>query len=203
MINEFVKFCTELFPSISPYTKEGLKKAIEEYKTLQKKFLCLNEKPYEKISQGDIFSDIPFYYTDECGDQCIITAKAQLLSNTCDADHDDNIILAAVYPISDISDNAQKLISIKNNTTYNLFYIPDSGADQYVVDFSMLNSISRHSFNAYRECGKIKTLASLSDFGYYLFLAKLTVFFMRPESADVRDSRFVLNGHTPPDFSTV
>ena len=33
MLSEFIDFCTELFPSISPYTKEQAKVAMEQFET--------------------------------------------------------------------------------------------------------------------------------------------------------------------------
>ena len=72
-----------------------------------------------------IFSEIPFFYTDDNGDLKIIRRKAQLLSNTCDATRDKTLLFAAIHPLADIQENPSMISNITKNQRYNTFYLPD------------------------------------------------------------------------------
>lgn len=40
MINDFINFVQELFPSISPYTKDKVKDSIKQFEVSGKKMIC-------------------------------------------------------------------------------------------------------------------------------------------------------------------
>ena len=125
MIPEFIDFCKELFPSISPYTRDQAKRAMEQFENLYGNPKLVAHPKDAELYQGDIYTEIPFLYTNENGEQTCIMRKAQLLTNTCDAVRDDNLIFAAIHPCEEFSKTAKDLVSIKGNHTFRLFYIPD------------------------------------------------------------------------------
>ena len=57
------------------------------------------------------------------------------------------------------------------------------------MDFSLLNTFSKDVLNRMIEKGKVVKETSLNQFGFYLFLCKLTVCFMRPEDEEVQKDR--------------
>lgn len=187
MINEFIDFVTEVFPSIHPYTKEQVKASIQQFEKsgVQRKFSMHSALPH--LAQGDIFEDsIPFIKQGKNGDLSVLKAKAILLSNTCDSERDDILIFAPLIPISSLEMDEQ---TIKSNQIYRLLYFPDPLIEEYVVDLSLLNSFSRVMFENKLTEGKFKKVMSLNDLGYYLFLCKLTVHLMRPEDTGVQKIR--------------
>lgn len=115
--------------------------------------------------------------------------KAQLLTNTCDAVRDDNLIFAAIHPCEEFSKTAKDLVSIKGNHTFRLFYIPDPETQDLLIDFSLLTTLSRNTFLSLLQKGIVHRIAALSQIGYYMFICKLTVFFMRPEDVQVNKDR--------------
>lgn len=187
MMNEFIDFVTEVFPSIHPYTKEQVKASIQQFEKsgVQRNFSMHSALPY--LAQGDIFGDlIPFIKQDKNGELSVLKAKAILLSNTCDSERDDILIFAPLIPIKSLDMDEQ---AVKSNQIYRLLYFPDPLIEEYVVDLSLLNSFSRVMFeNKLRE-GKFSKIMSLNDLGYYLFLCKLTVHLMRPEDTGVQKIR--------------
>ena len=187
MISDFVRFCGELFPSISPYTATRTLDAIEQFRLNGKTVKYLMMKPFEIMCQGDIFENIPFLRYDDNGNIKSANLKAQILTNTCDCQRDEYLTFAAMLPISDYSQG--QFDAIKRNVTFRLLYMPDTYVKEYVIDFSLLTTIPRTLINQAIEIGKINRLASLSQIGFHLFIAKLTVYFMRPEDAGVNDSR--------------
>lgn len=61
-------------------------------------------------------------------------------------------------------------------------------SDEY-VDFEMINTISRDAFNRFLDTNKVRRIASLTLVGYYMFICKLSIFFMRPEDVEVNSGR--------------
>lgn len=92
MTKELIKFTSELFPSISSYTKENVNKAIEQfdYESLE----WFRQTPLHYLSQGDIIQKIPFTFVDENGKKDTILTKGIILSNTCDVN---NSLINRIY----------------------------------------------------------------------------------------------------------
>ena len=189
MIADFIEFCYRLFPSIDPYTKEQAKLCMKQFENVNGALLTSRYNEAEDLTQGDIFSEIPFFYIDNNGQQKMIRRKAQLLSNTCDAVRDNTLIFAALHPIDEFTSNKSMIEGIKQNHRYSALYLPDNPISDEFVDLEMINTISREAFISFLEMGKVRRVASLTQVGYYMFLCKLTVFFMRPEDVEVNSSR--------------
>lgn len=188
MIPEFIDFCQELFPCIDPYTIEQAKLAMTQFEGVNGPILTKQYDSFD-LYQGDIFTAIPFYYIDETGQQKRVMRKAQLLSNTCDAVRDNLLLFAAVHPLSDYSNNPSMVDGIVKNKKFSTLYLPDQLLEKECVDFELINSMSRTTFLKLCEEGKVKRITSLNRIGYYMFLCKMTVFFMRPEDTTVNTSR--------------
>lgn len=188
MMVEFIDFCKELFPSIQPYTAERAKAAMKQFERNGSTLSYItNTLDKNVLYQGDIFSDIPFYYTKSDGTYGTAKHKAQLLTNTCDAVRNENLNFAAILPLNEFSKELQN--SMVKNKTYQFFYVPDFQTKDYVIDFGLITSISREAFCKALDINKIKKIVSLSNIGYYMFICKLTVYFMRPEDAEVNNQR--------------
>lgn len=188
MIAEFIEFCHHIFPNIDPYTKEQARVAMAQFERSSQPSLTKMETSND-LFQGDIFSEIPFFYIDENGKQKMIKCKAQLLSNTCDATRDKTLLFAALHPLKDFGDNPSMIDNLKRNKKYNAFYLKDSMLSDEYVDFEMINTISRDAFNRLLETNKVRRIASLTLVGYYMFICKLSIFFMRPEDVEVNSGR--------------
>ena len=186
MLDEFIDYAQSLFPSISPYVKERTKAAIKQFELKGKKLNLFNYEAYEYLTQGDIFEGIPFTRIAEDGNISIYRGKGMLISNTCSADHDDEIVIAPLLEINLLGLNKTDIV---NNLHYRLLYLPDERYEKYAVDFSLLNTFNKDTLNRMIEQGKVVKETSLNQFGFYLFLCKLTVCFMRPEDEEVQASR--------------
>lgn len=188
MIPEFIDFCHQIFPHIDPYTKEQAKIAMQQFEGISRPSLTKIESEPD-LYQGDIFSEIPFFYYDKDGQQRLIRRKAQLLSNTCDATRDDMLLFAALHPLKDFSGNISMVDNIKKNRKYSAFYLNDTILSDEYIDFEMINTFSREAFNKLLQEKKVRRIASLTLVGYYMFICKLSIFFMRPEDVEVNSSR--------------
>ncbi len=186
MISEFVSFVEELFPSITPYTKEQVRQAIRQFEQSGQQYKYCMHEPVSYLAQGDIVDALPFIKYDEKGNQSLLKTKGILLSNTCDAENDDVVVFAPLLPIDKIKLERSVVTS---NLIYRFLYIPDSNLLDYVVDMSLINSFSKNLIETGIVQNKLNKVASLNQFGYYLFLCKLTVHLMRPEDREVQTVR--------------
>ena len=188
MIPEFIDFCKELFPSISPYTKEQAKKAMQQFEDKYGPVLSKTCSTFDLL-QGDIFTEIPFFFTADNGDLKVIHRKALLLSNTCDASRDKTLLFAAIHPLADLKENPSMVSNITKNQRYSTLYFPDENLKDEFVDLELISTISRESFLKLHADKKVHRIASLTIVGYYMFICKLTVFFLRPEDVEVNAAR--------------
>ncbi len=194
MMQEFITFVQKLFPSIDPYIASQVSVAIKQFERKRCQDDDVKRPLYDffttgslgdYLAQGDIIDNLPFVLLDpETGEESFRELPGILLSNTCDAEREDYIIFAPLLPKYEMYKQLQDNFS--TNLTYNLMYFPDTHFSEYVIDLSLMRSFPREpivSSDAYRK------IASLNDFGYYLLLCKLTVYFLRPEDTDVQIAR--------------
>lgn len=187
MLEEFVNYIQKIFPSIDPYVQDKTKNAIKLFHKSEDKLCWFNSTPYEYLAQGDIVDNIPFYNVDKNGNLRVFRTKGILISNTCSASREETIIFAPLLKIESL--NLKNLNDIKKNLYYRLMYIPTTKYQDFVIDFSIMSSFNREFINNKIKEGKIKKEVSLNQMGYYLFIAKLTIWFMRPEDSSVQVDR--------------
>lgn len=189
MMKELVEFYEEIFPSISPYTASEAKKACEQFKNDGKTFSTTMTNCLEGLSQGDIFSEIPFVFIGKDGNQRILKARAMLLTNTCDCVRNERLQFAALFKVNDFSEEEATRESIRHNKLFQCLYLPDVRLNDEFVDFGLICSYDRELFTQLINAEKVRKIASLSQVGYYILLTKLTVYFLRPEDGGVNESR--------------
>lgn len=186
MLDEFIEFTQSLFPSINPYVKAQTKASIKQFESNGKKLNLFNGVPYDFLAQGDILEGIPFTRMEKDGTISGQKGKGMIISNTCSADHDDEIVIA---PLLNLDMLGLKREDIVSNLHYRLLYLPDVRYENYVVDFSLMNTFNKELLNKMITQKFVIKEASLNQFGFYLFLCKLTICFMRPEDEEVQEDR--------------
>ncbi len=186
MISEFFNFVQELFPSISPYTKESVKKAIEQFNIDSLEWFM--PSIIDNLSQGDIIDCLPFSFIDENGNEIINLLKGIVLSNSCDIDNHDYIVIAPLFEIKDVLKNEDSINKLRKNQHYDKMCFTNSYLDNMFVDFSKSSSFNTSLIKKLLN-GKTKVQYSLNQYGYYLLLTKLTIYFLRPEDKENNDLR--------------
>lgn len=189
MLNEFVDFCAEIFPSISPYKIEALKNAMDQFNFEGKTFCVCQSTPLEYLAQGDVFGELPFTYFDDDGEEKLIYRKSILLSNTCDASRRDFLIFAAIQEF-ETNDNGAEQFSentikdIKLNRMSQFLYLPCTELQSEMVDFGLINTFSRNAIIKMINTNTLKKKISLNEYGFYMLLSKLTIYFCRRQDLD-------------------
>lgn len=189
MIGEFITFVEKMFP-MDPYVAEQARVAIRQFELSKERrtenplYNFFLPTPISHLSQGDIIGgNVPFELEDpDTGEIMVYRGPGILLSNTCDAERDSYIVISPLLPLEEMYRGRKKDFS--TNLTYNLLYFPDSNFSDYVIDLTIMNTFSRKVIT-----DNYHTVASLNQFGYYLFLCKLTVQLMRPEDEGVHIQR--------------
>lgn len=189
MMRELIEFYEEIFPSISPYTADEAKRACEQFENSDNTFSVAMTSCFEELSQGDIFSEMPFVFIDKEGKQCILKADALLLSNTCDCVRNEKLQFAALFKVSDFSEDEETRKNIRHNRMFQCLYLPDTRLNDEFVDFGLICSYDRELFLRLVKEQKVKKKISLSQIGHYILMTKLTVYFLRPEDSEVYASR--------------
>jgi len=183
----FESLIKELFPSITESTKEQIKSAIKQFNVHPQ--LLYQSISDETIYQGDIIKEIQFVTLISYNKYSKKTLSGMLISNTCDYVNRELILIAPIYPFNYIKDrykNRSFVESLKMNTIYDKFYLPNYKKDNdYVVDFSGINSVKADYLLDSIKNNKITKIMSLSQYGFYFFLTKLTVYLMRREAPNI------------------
>lgn len=191
MLNEFIDFVDSVLPSVDPDFRDGAKKAITQFEKEGHQIKYLTQNVLEQLSQGDVVSKIPFFYFDKEGKQKIFSADALVLSTSCHIDQKESIIMVPVLPLDAFTGN---MLELKRNTVYDYMYIPDEVMSKKFVNFQIANTYNKELIMTGLREGRIKRIASLNQIGYYLFVVKLTVYFMRKEDEGTLQERANLVG---------
>lgn len=186
MLNEFIDFVDSILPSVDPDFRDGVKDAILQFEKNGEQLKYMMLCPLDELSQGDIISKVPFIYFDENGDQETFVADAMVLTTSCHIDNKDKIVLAPVLPLEGFYGD---LLSLKKNTIFDFMYIPDDGMEDKYISFEYITSYSKDLIINGINNNRIKRLGSLNQLGYYFFIVKLTVFFMKKEDAMTLNAR--------------
>jgi hypothetical protein len=174
--------------------KEGLLKALKDFPRNAPYYLTgqYKEEYQEKLLQGDGWTKLKIFnfYTGEKA-----SINGIVLSNTCDVTPENardipvNIVFAPIVPLSAYSAALekggissekiqQKIQAIKAQQITTIFYLPagDGFDKDHIVLLDDIHTIPAKAFEQEAEKSKQFTL---SLFGFYLFVFKLSVHFCR------------------------
>ena len=187
-LEAFINYSYQLFPNIDSSIKQSLSDVLQQFDIT--KFNWFSPNNLGGINQGDILDKIPFIFQDENGKINLFQTKGMVISNSCDVENDSEVILAPLIPYAnsnEFNDNQKKdILNNKYNAKMCLSY---SEIDNYYIDLAGMQSFNKHFILKLFEEKKIKLEYSLSQFGWYFLLTKLTIHFMRMEDHELFASR--------------
>jgi hypothetical protein len=178
---------------ILPEHKEEFLKYLKNFPDgIQKWLYAENITDADSLYQGDILINIPTCFIDNDGDTIVGEDVVSLISNTCDMQRDRNDFII-VSPIVFFKEYKESFINtkigientlndIRKNRIFSYFYLPPKKYfSESFIDFSRMIAISSPYLNKIKASIPEKCLLSLSPYGFYLFLIKLTFHFARME----------------------
>ena len=154
-------------PSIPLDKIENIKFAINQF-NLEGKSIKITSELLDCFSQGDIISGIPFIYYERDGNQSVGVYNAMVLSNTCDIQRNENILVAPIFPVSEYIH--KDITSLKKNYIYEFMYFDDIIIGESYINFGIINSINRVMIEEGIKLNKFNRIRSLTDIGYYMFI---------------------------------
>jgi len=183
----FAELYRSLFPSISEGVFKELRRYLIENPHLEKWLYA--PATFNHLAQGDIVKALPACFIDAIGNvkKAKTPLPALLLSNTCDMSADTSqprkqrYTIVPLLPFMEEKYNAEKIQSIKDNTVTDIIYLPNIPflKGNYIAQLDMACSISsEYVHNIIQE----QERSSLSQKGYYYFMAKLSLHLTRPEN---------------------
>lgn len=168
--------------------KKYLKNLIGQFD--DKKDELYNCEKNDNLVQGDVLTEIVFLNIFDQGKAIKKKLKGMIISNSCDIENDENILVAPVYDYSEdvrMQNNDQSYIfNLKKNIICEKFYLPEyKEYSGFVVNFSKATSFNSNYFKSNVKDNSINRVASLSLNGWYFLMNKLALYLFRPESDDV------------------
>lgn len=185
MIDQFIDYTYQIFPSIDTNVKNGIKTLMSQFDTTKPNWFT-NSLPI--LSQGDILDDIPFSYINSNGDEIVYKTKGMILSNTCDLTRDQFIIIAPLIPFNH-DFKPETVNNIKHNIVSGKMCLTNCELDNYYIDFSRSSSFVRNIIIDLYDKQKIKRIHSLSQFGFYFLCSKIAIYYLRVENYDNFNTR--------------
>jgi hypothetical protein len=142
------------------------------------------------IFQGDVLVEIPLCFVDEDGDIVKGTDSVAMISNSCDMQpsRKETVIASPIISLAEYEEHLRnagetgldnKLTDVRHNKIFSFFYLPQSKSfSESFIDFSRMVTINSSYIN---RIFSGKRMLSLSRYGFYLFLIKLTFHLARME----------------------
>lgn len=181
-------FQRQLPPFLTSAKKQEILDAIKDFPEKFNPYQYVKDDPFAE--QGDIFSEVPFYFYETNQREPKI---AMVLSNACDISPENKryapvkVITALLLKFDSYSDLIRRHLSsasatsierdIKSQKITDMMYLPKGASlkEDYILKFDCLTTIPLKEFLTNRG----ERLARLSLFGYYMLLFKLSVHFCR------------------------
>ena len=187
-LEEFINYCNQIFPAIDSSIKNNIKEALKQFNI--SKFSWFSTDSLGVVCQGDILNKIPFTFQEENGNSYAFITKAMVISNSCDIENDKDILLAPLIPYFDTNEfNENQKQDLLNNKYNGKMCLSYSSVGNYYVDFSRIQSFNKDLIVNLINTNKIQLEHSLSQFGWYFLLTKLTIHFMRIEDHKLFSTR--------------
>lgn len=171
----------DAFPAVDPAKARAYLSDLARYTPIRSDLFA--SAPPAQICQGDILEAISFLedYGDEYRES---SGPGLLLSHSCDVDQGERLVFAACRSFAGYRDHPSQG-DIRRNTYFSLFFlgsVPSAG--DLVADFNTLQSIDRRYLLEQVRSGSVRRISSFTPYGYYYFIAKLTVHFLRAQSEE-------------------
>lgn len=182
MLAEFAQFVSEVFPSVTPATaKQLIEKAGAAGLTGEQLFAT---QLGNVLCQGDIVDGLSWIVEGENGTYGRAILPGMLLSHSCDVDNDEWLTFA---PCASFNRNDPKAGAIGKNEVFDLYYMPPHRSrSAAVADFAQVQSMRAERILIGIAAGSYLRTDSLTMLGYYHFVLKLSMHYLRPQSAQER-----------------
>ena len=186
MLEEYVRLLGQLIPPVDPDVARKVIEGVRRDRPTPNQLYAIPAP--DGICQGDVIGPVTFKWVGDEGEWVEDRGLSLVISNSCDAENDDFITVALCFEYQEfaadaaISATADFVVGVANNLVTNLLFLPAvPGAGDLVGDLSTVLAVSRLFLERGIADGSVHRYSALSPFGYYVFLSKLSLHYLRPE----------------------
>jgi len=186
-LGELIKFFNEVFPILPGSEKP--EQALRQFHAEEIGVIQVIRSPLQLWAQGDILEPIPFIDWTEEGEPVFWEAPGMIMTSTCDLDRKENIVLCPCLKLTELKElSAYK--SIPENTIFDFLFLGKClTGDEWVVDLSHPMTLPRQRIEKRIEEGNISRKHSLTDKGWYLFITKFAIKYLRSDDFETMNQR--------------
>jgi hypothetical protein len=178
----FAEFVQSLFPGVNPETAKQCIQDLTNDPPEPRELFALTLP--NDIYQGDMLEPVDFLGYGADGGYVESSLVGMLMSHSCDMAEDQKVIFAACHP-ADRYHAHSAWGQIRRNRFYELMYlagVPTKG--DVIVDLATVQTVPTSRIRDQLAENNLTRISSFTPIGYYFFVAKLTVHFLRAREDD-------------------
>ncbi len=186
--DEFADYIERVFP-IPGLAFNDPVKTLEQFYFENIGAIKLVREPLTEWAQGDIIDALPFADFNDNGEIVSSTKPGIIASSSCDLDRKEKIVF---FPCirSDTLQALSSYNSIIKNKVFEFFYVGETAMGyKVVVDLNHPMSLPRERVLKNLELGRITRKHSLTREGWYLFITKFSMNYLRADDSDTMEKR--------------
>ncbi len=188
-LGDLVKLFNEAFPILPGSSLDEPEQALRQFYAEEIGVIQMIRDPLPLWAQGDILELIPFVDWSEEGEPVFFEAPGMIINSTCDLDRKENIVLCPCFMLNDLKQlSAYKDIS--KNTVFDFLFLGKClKGDEWVVDLSHPMTLPRQRIEKRIEENSVSRRHSLTDKGWYLFITKFAIKYLRSDDFETMSQR--------------
>jgi hypothetical protein len=183
------RYFDEAFPILPGSSPREPEQALDQFYNEQIGVIQAVRDPLPEWSQGDIIDPIPFIDWSDEGEPMYFNAPGMIVNSSCDLDRKENIVICPCLMLSDLK-GLRAYNDISKNTVFDFLFIGKCiNGDEWAVDLSRLMTLPRKRILAKINEGSIGRKHSLTDKGWYLFITKFAMKYLRSDDPETMGQR--------------
>ncbi|MDZ8083146.1 MAG: hypothetical protein RMX35_29285 [Nostoc sp. DcaGUA01] len=188
-LGELIRLFNEAFPILPGSPVGEPEQYLRQFYAEEIGVIQMIRNPLPLWAQGDILEPIPFIDWSEEGEPVFFEAPGMIMNSTCDLDRKENIVLCPCLMLTDLKQlSAYK--DIRKNTVFDFLFLGEClTGDEWVVDLSHPMTLPRQRIKKRIEEGSVSRKHSLTDKGWYLFITKFAIKYLRSDDFETMSQR--------------
>jgi len=188
-LGELIKLFNEACPILPGSPAGEPEQALRQFYAEEIGLIQIIRNPLPLWAQGDILEPITFVTWSEEGEPGFFEAPGMIINSTCDLDRKEEIVLCPCIMLSELKQlSAYK--DIPKNTVFDFLFLGSClTGDEWVVNLSYPVTLPRQRIKKRIEEGNISRKHSLTDKGWYLFITKFAIKYLRSDDFETMAQR--------------
>jgi hypothetical protein len=188
-LGDLTQLFNQAFPILPGVPGNNPKQALRQFSAEEVGPIQITRSPCPLWAQGDILDPITFPIWPDEGTPRYFEAPGMIMNSTCDLDRKDNVVLCPCLRLDDFK-GLSSYEDIPKNTIFDFFFIGKCiDSTEWAVDLSRPVTLPRERIQARLEEGLVHRLHSLTQKGWYLFITKFAMKYLRSDDLDTMKQR--------------